>query len=121
MELADLETFLVLTEELHFGRTAARVYVTPARVSQRIRVLEKQIGASLFERSSRRVRLTPLGADLRDRLYPLYNDLRAAVQQAQTAAEILSGALRRRLRPMIMSKTLRHPSTRQQARPQPGY
>ena len=59
MELRDIEVFLTLAEELHFGRTAERLHVTPARVSQAIKKQERAIGAALFERTSRVVRLTP--------------------------------------------------------------
>jgi DNA-binding transcriptional LysR family regulator len=85
MELTSIETFLVLADELHFARTAERIFVSPARVSQRIRALEQHIGAPLFDRSSRRVELTPLGASLRDQLDPLYGDLCAALKQARNA------------------------------------
>ena len=45
MELRDIEVFLTLAEELHFGRTAERLHVTPARVSQAIKKQERAIGA----------------------------------------------------------------------------
>lgn len=61
VELRDVETFLVLAEELHFGRAAARLHVTQGRVSQTIKALEHEVGAALFERSSRVVRVTALG------------------------------------------------------------
>jgi DNA-binding transcriptional LysR family regulator len=59
MELRDIEIFLALAEELHFGRTAERLHVSQARVSQAIKKQERRIGGTLFERSSRQVRLTP--------------------------------------------------------------
>ncbi|MCA2221070.1 helix-turn-helix domain-containing protein [Nonomuraea aurantiaca] len=59
MELRDIEIFLTLCEELHFGRTAERLHVTPARVSQAIKKQERRVGAALFERDNRRVALTP--------------------------------------------------------------
>ncbi|MFF0250620.1 LysR family transcriptional regulator [Streptosporangium sandarakinum] len=37
MELRDIEIFLTLARELHFGRTAEHLHVTPPRVSQAIR------------------------------------------------------------------------------------
>ncbi|WP_027342043.1 LysR family transcriptional regulator [Hamadaea tsunoensis] len=40
MELRDIEIFLTLAEELHFGRTAARLHISQARVSQAITVTE---------------------------------------------------------------------------------
>jgi hypothetical protein len=44
VELREIRTFLVLAEELHFGRTAERLLVTPSRVSQTIRTLEARVG-----------------------------------------------------------------------------
>jgi hypothetical protein len=49
VELADVEAFLILAEELHFGRTASRTYVSPARVSQRpgrVRRRQRRSGAA---------------------------------------------------------------------------
>jgi DNA-binding transcriptional LysR family regulator len=51
VEQRDIEIFLTLAEELHFGRTAERLHVSTARVSQTIKKLERRIGAALFERS----------------------------------------------------------------------
>ncbi|MEV7025032.1 LysR family transcriptional regulator [Kitasatospora sp. NPDC093558] len=51
MELRDIEIFLTLAEELHFGRVAERLHVSPARVSQAIKAQERRIGAQLFERT----------------------------------------------------------------------
>ncbi|MEU6657860.1 LysR family transcriptional regulator [Streptomyces sp. NPDC046821] len=74
MELRDIEIFLTLAEELHFGRTADRLHVSQARVSQSIARQERQIGARLFARNSRRVELTAIGAQLEE-------DLRAGYQR----------------------------------------
>lgn len=93
MELADVEAFLVLAEELHFGRTAERTYVSPARVSQRIQALEREVGGALFHRTSRRVALTPLGTGLRDGLAPAYERLTSAVAKARAAARSPDGLL----------------------------
>jgi DNA-binding transcriptional LysR family regulator len=64
----ELEAFLTLAEELHFGRTAARLHVTTARISQTIRALELRVGERLFDRTSRRVSLRPVGQRLLDQL-----------------------------------------------------
>jgi Bacterial regulatory helix-turn-helix protein, lysR family len=72
MELRDIEIFLTLAQELHFGRTAERLHVSPARVSQAIKKQERLIGAELFTRTSRNVRLTPVGERLRADLAPVY-------------------------------------------------
>lgn len=70
MELRDIEIFLTLAEELHFGRSAERLHVSPARVSQAIKKQERAIGAQLFERTSHHVRMAPVGEVLLQRLKP---------------------------------------------------
>lgn len=94
MDLAQIEAFLILCEELHFGRTAERLHVSQPRVSRLVANLESDIGGTLFERTSRRVALTPLGAQLRDRLAPVYGQLTAALAEARTAARSPAGRLR---------------------------
>jgi DNA-binding transcriptional LysR family regulator len=61
MDTAEVEVFLVLAEELHFGRTADRLHLPQPRVSRLVASLERRVGGTLFEQTSRRVRLTPLG------------------------------------------------------------
>jgi DNA-binding transcriptional LysR family regulator len=94
LELEDIRVFLALAEELHFGRTAERMRISPARVSQRIQAVERVIGGSLFERTSRRVVLTPLGTEFRDAVRPAYAQLDAAVAAARTSARTPAGQLR---------------------------
>ncbi|MGI5130959.1 LysR family transcriptional regulator [Pseudonocardia sp. CA-107938] len=94
MELREIEVFLALSEELHFGRTAERLHLSQSRVSQSIQAMESQVGGALFERSSRRVRITALGAQLRDGLRPGVEQIRRAVTEARDAARGPSGELR---------------------------
>ncbi|MEU1509156.1 LysR family transcriptional regulator [Kitasatospora sp. NPDC005748] len=94
MELRDIEIFLALAEELHFGRTAERLHISPARVSQAIRKQERSVGAMLFERTSRTVRLTEVGRQLRDDLRPCYQGLQDSLERARMAAQGVSGRLR---------------------------
>jgi DNA-binding transcriptional LysR family regulator len=94
MDTADIEVFLALAEELHFGRTAERLHLTQPRVTRVIAALEGLAGGKLFERSSRKVRLTPLGARLRDRVQPAYTQLIAAFDDARHAAKGEAGELR---------------------------
>lgn len=64
VELKDLEYFVAVGQELHFGRAAARLHIVPAAVTQRIQRLERELGVDLFERTSRRVALSSAGRTL---------------------------------------------------------
>ncbi|WP_165958749.1 LysR family transcriptional regulator [Actinomadura sp. KC345] len=94
VELADVETFLAVAEELHFGHAAERLQVSPARVTQRIQALERQVGGALFERTSRKVVLTPLGSRLRDGLRSAHAQFTSAMDTARTSARAVAGPLR---------------------------
>jgi len=94
MERQDIEVFLTLAEELHFARTAQRLRLAPASISQTIKKLERRFGAPLFTRTTRRVDLTPLGRQLRDDLSPAYAQVQAAIAAATTAGRGETGELR---------------------------
>jgi DNA-binding transcriptional LysR family regulator len=82
----EIEVFLAVAEELHFGRAAVRLHLTASRVSQVIRALERRIGGPLFERTSRTVRLTPLGQTLFEEVSPALRRLDESLRRAQRAA-----------------------------------
>ncbi|QFU91051.1 LysR family transcriptional regulator [Amycolatopsis sp. YIM 10] len=94
MERQDIEVFLTLGEELHFARTAERLRLAPASISQTIKKLERRFGAPLFTRTTRRVGLTPLGRQLLDDLGPAYRQVEAAIERAITAGRGETGELR---------------------------
>jgi DNA-binding transcriptional LysR family regulator len=94
MELREIEIFLTLAEELHFGRTAQRLFVSQSRVSQTVRTLEARAGGQLFERTSRHVRLTALGERLRDLVRPSYHDLHEAFRVVSASTAAIAGELR---------------------------
>ncbi|MBB5866855.1 DNA-binding transcriptional LysR family regulator [Allocatelliglobosispora scoriae] len=94
MELRDIEIFLTLAEELHFGRTAERLHLTTARVSQSIKKQERVIGGPLFDRTSRAVSLTSLGKLLRDDLLPAHRQIQRAVDRAAAEARGITGTVR---------------------------
>ena len=94
VELRELRIFLVLADELHFGRTAERLGISQPGVSEAVRALESRLGVKVFDRTSRRVRLTPAGEELKRGLVPAL----AALDQALAETSELSRAVRGLLR-----------------------
>ncbi|MFD8383715.1 LysR family transcriptional regulator [Streptomyces sp. NPDC059679] len=94
LERHELEAFLTLAEELHFGRTAERLHVSTARVSQTIAKLERRIGVPLFNRTSRRVELSLVGRQLYEETRPAWSRITDAFERAVDAGRGLTGLLR---------------------------
>jgi DNA-binding transcriptional LysR family regulator len=94
LERHELEAFLTLAEELHFGHTAERLHVSTARVSQTIRKLERRVGVPLFNRTSRRVELSPVGRQLYEDLRPAWTQIATALTRAIETGRGFTGTLR---------------------------
>jgi DNA-binding transcriptional LysR family regulator len=61
VDLGDLRLFMVVAEELHFGRAAARLHLSQPGLSYRVKALEAALGYQVLARNRRGVRLTPAG------------------------------------------------------------
>jgi DNA-binding transcriptional LysR family regulator len=94
IDLRELYAFLTLADELHFGRAAERLQIAPSYLSQTIRTLEAKLGGSLFERTTRRVRLTPLGEWLQGEVPAPVEQLQKVFAGAREHATGIAGLLR---------------------------
>ncbi|MEV7010829.1 LysR substrate-binding domain-containing protein [Streptosporangium sp. NPDC051022] len=94
MELRQLEYAIAVAEELHFGKAAARMHVTQQSVSEQIRRLEKEIGAPLFVRTSRRVTVTAVGEAFLPEARRAVAAVRHALDAGRRAAAGPAGELR---------------------------
>lgn len=94
MDTRRLHYFLVLAEELHFGRAALRLAISQPPLSVSIRQLEESIGAKLFERSHQQVRLTAAGKALIPAAQALLDRMESMLLEVQNVAHGVTGHLR---------------------------
>lgn len=85
IDFTRLRYFVAVAEELHFKRAADRLMITPPPLSKKIKLLERELGGELFERTYHDVRLTPLGRQL---LEPARDILRRVEELKATASRI---------------------------------
>jgi DNA-binding transcriptional LysR family regulator len=87
LETRELEYFMAVADELHFGRAAVRLSIAQPALSKAIQRVESRLGVPLFVRSSRHVELTPAGQALREHGRHALNAVSAAVQSARRAGD----------------------------------
>ena len=93
VELRHLRSFVAVAEELSFTRASARLHLAQPALSAQIRQLEERVGAKLFERTTRKVELTPAGRALLERAPSLLDATGEALAAARMAAAGETGAL----------------------------
>ncbi len=91
MELRQLRYLVVLAEEEHFTRAAARLRIAQPALSQQIQKLEAELQIALFDRTTRRVRLTDAGALLRTRAKRVLTEIDDARAELQQLTNLVSG------------------------------
>ncbi|MFG2527133.1 LysR family transcriptional regulator [Streptomyces sp. NPDC048516] len=88
-----LESFLILAEELHFGRAAARLLVTQPALSRQLRSLEERLDVVLLQRSRRRVEITPAGEALLPKARAVVEAMAGLCRAAGSHARQIEGRL----------------------------
>jgi DNA-binding transcriptional LysR family regulator len=94
METRLLKYFSILAEELHFGRAAKRLYISQPPLSRQIKGLEEDLGVRLFNRTKRRVQLTPYGRYLQEESHRLFNQIDVMKSHLQLMKQGVSGQVR---------------------------
>jgi DNA-binding transcriptional LysR family regulator len=86
VELRQVDCFLAVAKDLHFGKAAERLSLAQSSISEAIRSLEHEVGGQLFVRTSRRVQLTALGEKMRLGVEPAALVLRATLEDCRKIA-----------------------------------
>src|ERR1700721_696357 len=101
-----LRYFLAVAQELHFGRAAARLYISQPSLSNQIHNLERTLGTDLFVRNSRQVALTPAGRALLEEAPLALAALERAAERTRLAGAGIAGTVRLGYAPMAGYETL---------------
>jgi DNA-binding transcriptional LysR family regulator len=94
VEFRQLEAFVAVATELHFGRAAATLHMSQPTLSELIRRLEREMGTPLLTRTTRRVALTGAGAELLDRARAILSDVSSANAAVRRVANGEVGTVR---------------------------
>ena len=108
VELRQLDAFVAVATELHFGRAAEKLYLSQPALSDLIRRLEREIGTPLFTRTTRRVALTGAGVELLARSKTILDDVAAATAAVRRVAAEEAGTVRVGITPPVAPVLVSH-------------
>ena len=94
LQVEELHSFVVLADELHFGRASKRLFVSQPALSKQIRRLEEKVGGTLFTRTRRKVEITEAGRVLLAGADKVLREDEAALSLAREAVLGRAGTLR---------------------------
>ena len=101
LKLRDLRYLVALADQRHFGRAAARCFVSQPTLSAQLKKLEQALGVQLIERAPNNVSLTPAGAEIVTRARRILEASDEVVTLARSQRDPLAGRLRVALLPTI--------------------
>ena len=101
LKLKDLRYLVAVADTRHFGRAAAKCFISQPTLSAQLRKLEQDLGVQLIERQPRRVALTPAGEEVTRHARQMLETAEAIVTLAQLRRDPLAGQLRLALLPTI--------------------
>ncbi|MGB3483696.1 MAG: LysR family transcriptional regulator [Mycobacterium sp.] len=108
MELRQLEVFVAVATELHFGRAAEKLHIGQPTLSDLVRRLEREMGTPLLSRTTRRVTLTSAGAEMLARAELILNEVASARAAVQRVAGGDAGTVRVGITPLAAPILARH-------------
>jgi len=94
LTLRDLQYLIAVADHEHFGKAAAACNVSQPALSAQIRKIEDVLGVQLFERTNRRVTITPSGKAVADQARIVLEEAAKISGITRSAQEPLSGPLR---------------------------
>ncbi|WP_445477241.1 LysR family transcriptional regulator [Lysinibacillus irui] len=94
MELRHLEYFLMLSKELHFTKAAEKLGISQPTLSHQIKMLEKEIGYSLFNRVGKKVELTKVGEIVQQEALNIQGSIHSISSQITALSKVEIGELK---------------------------
>jgi LysR family transcriptional regulator, hydrogen peroxide-inducible genes activator len=94
MNLKEIQYFVTLAEQQHFGKAAELCFVSQPTLSMQIQKLERELGVKLFERSNKSVNITAAGKDLVTQAKSILNGVAQMREQAKTLSDPLAGEIK---------------------------
>jgi LysR family transcriptional regulator, hydrogen peroxide-inducible genes activator len=108
MNLRDLKYLIALADHRHFGRAASACFISQPTLSTQIRKLEEELGVALFERTPRKVMLTPVGMDIAERARRIVSDVEQMKEAARRSQKPEAGTVRLGIFPTLGPYLLPH-------------
>jgi LysR family transcriptional regulator, benzoate and cis,cis-muconate-responsive activator of ben and cat genes len=94
MTIPQLKNFLVLAEVLNFRKASEDTYIAQPALSRQIRMLEEEVGAELFDRTKKQIKLTPSGEYFAKEVVKILNQLNQSIQKAESIHKGTAGEMR---------------------------